>query len=92
MWLWTRVALACRSFDVLQGNENPADTITQAWPGRKIREWSEPVGHGCSSSRFDYYRMRRAINKQRVGDRYTPEVEGSKGEKAKESERIWTRR
>ena len=43
-WLQSRVALGHLKLDVVAGEQNPADTLTKPWPGRKIREWSEHVG------------------------------------------------
>ena len=44
LWLQSRVALGHMKLDVVAGEQNPADTLTQPLPGQKIRKWSEHVG------------------------------------------------
>ena len=43
-WLQSRVALVHLKLDIVVGERNPADTLTKAMPGRRIREWSAHVG------------------------------------------------
>ena len=38
LWLQSRVTLGHLKLDVVAGERNPADTLTKALPGRKIRE------------------------------------------------------
>ena len=41
--LQSREALGYLKLDVVEGVQNPADTLTKPLRGRKIREWSEHV-------------------------------------------------
>ena len=41
-------AVGHMKFDVVVGEQNPADILTKALSGRKIREWSEHVGQNWS--------------------------------------------
>ena len=48
--LQSRIALGHLKLDVFAGEQNPADTLTEPLPGRKIREWSAYVGQRWISS------------------------------------------